>query len=379
MKNAIPSSPPAAVTGNLGHAKSSAGDASAESLPFGELLGASLEALATGFPGESPVTLPAVLPEDGLEPGLDAALAGDATPGPAALIEQMFPGATEPALTPLASSPPAPAAMATVIATTESRTGENPDPSIPPTMIAGDRIAPFSAAPTPGNAPPGTLSGPPAGKREKAVEAAPVALHSSSAPQDSESSNWRESARLAFVDATGPRTQQEAPFGNQNGLAAGAGPAMANPSDFVSSRLENIPQRVGTPAWDNALSNRVTWMATHEMRSAEIQLNPPDLGPISIALSLSGDSDAVASVQFSALHPATVEAIQAALPKLRDMLEAAGISLGQTSVSSGQEGRENTGGSSGHTQRGRASPDTPASLAPPQRSSRGNGLVDTFA
>jgi flagellar hook-length control protein FliK len=157
------------------------------------------------------------------------------------------------------------------------------------------------------------------------------------------------------------------------------------PAETASARIEAIPQPVGTPAWDDALSGRVVWMAKNDVQSAEIRLNPEELGPVEVRLSLSGDQNGTATVQFSAAQGATREAIEAALPRLREMFEASGISLGNASVDAGNAGQAGnpgefvkaTRGESGHRPEG--PPDAAGELHLPRPVKRGNGLVDTFA
>ncbi len=157
----------------------------------------------------------------------------------------------------------------------------------------------------------------------------------------------------------------------------------------VVAHVEQLAQPFGSPAWEHGFSSRVVWMARNDVQSAEIRLNPPDLGPIEVKLVLSGDpgAPASASVQFSAAHAATREAIESALPRLREMLQENGIALGNTTVDARTAGNTHGSGDSGRPSHGGTPPDTNAGQTPegavqPRPGSllrRGNGLVDTFA
>jgi len=73
--------------------------------------------------------------------------------------------------------------------------------------------------------------------------------------------------------------------------------------------------------------------------SAEIRLDPPDLGGMNIKVNLSGDS---ASVSFIVQSQHARDALDQAVPRLREMLEEHGIELGQSSVhqeSAGDDGQ----------------------------------------
>jgi len=87
--------------------------------------------------------------------------------------------------------------------------------------------------------------------------------------------------------------------------------------------------------WDQGLGDKLVWMAGQGHQMAQLHLNPPDLGPLKITLTLTHDQ---ASAQFFSAHPQVREAIQAAMPRLREMLAGSGITLGNANVSSGAFG-----------------------------------------
>lgn len=81
--------------------------------------------------------------------------------------------------------------------------------------------------------------------------------------------------------------------------------------------------------WSTDFSQRVLWMVGQRLQTAEITVNPPNLGGIEVRLSL---HDQGAGAQFFAANPSVRDALDAALPRLRDMLAEAGISLLQAEV-----------------------------------------------
>ncbi len=111
--------------------------------------------------------------------------------------------------------------------------------------------------------------------------------------------------------------------------------ANATPSIGETSvaRLEDkhIGPRVGSKMWDQAIGQKVIWMVAGGEQSAELSLNPPDLGPLQVVLSI---SDNFVDASFVSSHLDVREAIEAAAPKLREMMDNAGISLSGFSVSS---------------------------------------------
>ncbi|HVY08476.1 MAG TPA: flagellar hook-length control protein FliK [Burkholderiales bacterium] len=155
------------------------------------------------------------------------------------------------------------------------------------------------------------------------------------------------------------------------------------------AHLEQISQPMGSPQWDDGFSGRIVWMAKNDVQSASIKLNPPELGPVEVKLTLTSDAGSVASaaVHFSAAHAATRDAIEQALPRLQEMLRENGISLGNTTVDAGNPG--NTGGfadsgnrASGNAARGDQADRSPPDILPSRSTPlprNGSGLVDTFA
>lgn len=94
--------------------------------------------------------------------------------------------------------------------------------------------------------------------------------------------------------------------------------------------LQSIPLPVKHPQWGQALGQRVVYMANSQLQQAQITLNPEKLGPIQIKLHM--DRDQQMQVSFSAQHGTTREALEAAIPRLREMLEQNGVNLSSVDV-----------------------------------------------
>lgn len=98
-----------------------------------------------------------------------------------------------------------------------------------------------------------------------------------------------------------------------------------------------IPQLVGSQSWGGMVGERVVWMVGHQHQSAEIMINPPALGPLEVKLSM---SDGQANLTFTTQHAPVREALEAATPRLREMLSESGIGLGSVSVNVGNFARQ---------------------------------------
>lgn len=145
---------------------------------------------------------------------------------------------------------------------------------------------------------------------------------------------------------------------------------------------QSISSPVGSNRWGDELGQKITWMTTQTDHSAELHLNPPDLGPLKVVLHVSGDQ---ASAFFTSPHAAVREAVSQALPRLRDMLADNGIMLGNTSVSDqGGQGAQNSFAGSSQQYPG-SSGNGVIEVSSLQSGTRAatarvsQGLVDTFA
>lgn len=89
----------------------------------------------------------------------------------------------------------------------------------------------------------------------------------------------------------------------------------------------NIP--LGHAAWEQSLARQVLQAGQGQLRQLHIKLNPSNLGSIDIKLQLEGDS---ANIAFSSQHAVVREAVEASLPRLREMFSGSGINLGNVDV-----------------------------------------------
>ena len=119
-------------------------------------------------------------------------------------------------------------------------------------------------------------------------------------------------------------------------MAGVTGDSMAIPRATAPSAPAPITVPItDTHAWQQQLSDRMGALIRMGTETATIRLEPAKLGPIEIRIHV---DDAQASVSFSAQHPATREALEAALPRLRDAFEAQGLELSRADVSGDSAG-----------------------------------------
>jgi len=99
----------------------------------------------------------------------------------------------------------------------------------------------------------------------------------------------------------------------------------------ISAQGVSLPVQptLQNPAWSQVMSSRVVWMAKEGVHQAELRMTPANLGPVEVRLQVQNDQ---ASVTFLAQHSATRDALEQALPRLRESFAEAGIELGHTEV-----------------------------------------------
>lgn len=146
---------------------------------------------------------------------------------------------------------------------------------------------------------------------------------------------------------------------------------------------------ISHPQWGHELGRHMlsfSQNAANGMHHAELRLDPPELGPLRISLSL---SDNVAHAYIVSGHASVRSAIEQALPQLQQAFAQAGLSLGQADVSdqglAQQFAQQNEAQAQQHSQSGPGSTNSnsPSTLvAGPSTSHRvvnPQALVDTFA
>lgn len=91
-----------------------------------------------------------------------------------------------------------------------------------------------------------------------------------------------------------------------------------------------VPVTVGTPQWSQAVGDKVLWLAAQNVSAAEIRLDPPDLGPMHVKVSINQDQ---ANISFTSPHPIVREALDQQLHRLREMFSEQGLNLVNVDVS----------------------------------------------
>jgi flagellar hook-length control protein FliK len=160
--------------------------------------------------------------------------------------------------------------------------------------------------------------------------------------------------------------------------AANIAPAIDNPA------ANRLAPSVGSTAWGQALGEKIVWMAAGAQQTASLTLNPPNLGPLQVVLHVSNDQ---ATASFFSAQPEVRQALETAFPRLREMMNDAGIQLGEATVSADTPRQNDTP----ERQAQRGAPFIPPFIGGNDAASSGlqtaqgairqsgRGLIDTFA
>lgn len=94
----------------------------------------------------------------------------------------------------------------------------------------------------------------------------------------------------------------------------------------------------GHAQWSEALAERAAWLAGQQIHSAELQLDPPELGPLQVRISVHQDQ---AVVSFVSANPQVRDALDQSMARLRELMQEQGMQLVDAGVS--DQHREDSG------------------------------------
>ncbi|GAU00141.1 flagellar hook-length control protein [Burkholderia stabilis] len=220
-----------------------------------------------------------------------------------------------------------------------------------------------------------------------ATQQTPTQATAQALQADANAQSGAQHALAATTEATDPAASATLAAGATAAAAAQANLQLSPAASAIAAANTHVlAPHVGTADWTDALSQKVVFLSNAHQQSAELTLNPPDLGPLQVVLRV---ADNHAHALFVSQHAQVRDAVEAALPKLREAMEAGGLGLGSATVSDGgfasQQNPQQTfarGQSSRRGNGGSSAVDAPtdaAQSAPAAASVSRAGLVDTFA
>ena len=125
------------------------------------------------------------------------------------------------------------------------------------------------------------------------------------------------------------------------------------PSGFEAARQAQQAIDILGSGASERLRERVSVMFNSRTQAAEMRLDPPDLGRLSIRLNMNQEQ---ASVSFQVTTPQAREALEQNLPRLRELLAEQGIMLADANISEEKQSNSEQAGA-GQAQNGRTGDD----------------------
>ncbi len=91
-----------------------------------------------------------------------------------------------------------------------------------------------------------------------------------------------------------------------------------------------LQQHIDRPKWSQEFANKMVWVTKEGLQSVQLRLTPAHLGTIEVKIAIQNDQ---ANISFMSQHGAVRDIIEASMPRLREMLNEAGVKLEQFNVS----------------------------------------------
>ncbi len=124
----------------------------------------------------------------------------------------------------------------------------------------------------------------------------------------------------------------------QSSILNPAPSSILNPQATYSIAHGGVATPITHPHFRSEFAERVVFFAASRVQNAEIAVTPPELGPINVSIEMRG---AEATLSFAAASPTARNAIEDALPRLREMFASHGLQLAEAHV--GAEPRRDFG------------------------------------
>jgi len=210
----------------------------------------------------------------------------------------------------------------------------------------------------------------------------PADVAQASIPADvphSESTTFTLPATAATTETTAPAAAVPSPDSAivTPPVPAPAAPALAAaaPPDAPASAPLPAPN-VNADDFPDSIASHMHWLAERGIGHARIHINPRELGPVDVHLTLTGDQ---LRADFSSAQPEVRQALEHSLPQLRHLLDQHGLQLAHADISQRQHGQHAAG--TGTANETASETELPESIdtIPPPRFLPARRLLDAYA
>jgi flagellar hook-length control protein FliK len=122
---------------------------------------------------------------------------------------------------------------------------------------------------------------------------------------------------------------------NRTAQGIAAATVVQNPQQNLAMSLPP-----GHPGWASEMTQKVAWIARDGGHTAHIRLDPPELGSLTVKISV--DSDSNTQVSFVAATPQARDLLEGQMGRLREMLAQQGMDLSRADVDVSQQDASGT-------------------------------------
>lgn len=119
---------------------------------------------------------------------------------------------------------------------------------------------------------------------------------------------------------------------------------LKSPGDGLKQYSTTLSTPVNAQNWSDELSQKIVWFSGRNINAAEMHLNPAELGPIDVKISVQNE---VTTVTFNVNNTSVKDLLESSVVRLREMMEANGVNVGEVNIDadsrgeSGQQGAAN--------------------------------------
>lgn len=183
------------------------------------------------------------------------------------------------------------------------------------------------------------------------------------------------------ASAAASELRGETPPSSVNPLTQAVSQANTATAAREAAAVPQQPLSMSQNGWSEAVVERVMWLSSQNLKSAEIQLDPAELGRLEVRISLNQEQT---QVSFASPHAGVRDALEGQLQRLRDMFNQQGMNLVDVNVSDQSLARDDRqtderSGSRGIAAGGEEHADVDDLTVATTALDSGRGLIDFYA
>src|SRR5690606_17852451 len=132
------------------------------------------------------------------------------------------------------------------------------------------------------------------------------------------------------ASAAASELRGETPPSSVNPLTQAVSQANTATAAREAAAVPQQPLSMSQNGWSEAVVERVMWLSSQNLKSAEIQLDPAELGRLEVRISLNQEQT---QVSFASPHASVREALEGQMHRLREMFNQQGLGQFDVNVS----------------------------------------------